>query len=300
VTVLIHADDIGLSESITSDIIGCIDYGTLNSTSIISNGYAFQATVNALKERKKIRVSVHLNLIECPPLSPPGQIPLLVDGNGNLNNSFGRLITKWISGNRAYRRELKAQVQKEFSHQIERTRDNLPHVADTLRIDGHQHIHMIPFVLDTLCQLKEELPISYIRIPREPFFWPPVDLLANPTSLGPNIIKHILLNQLARPAQKLFSGLNIDFTNLFYGVLMTGRMTEHAVIRVFENLRRSNFRDGVVEILFHPGRAAPHERDLWLHQEDLWEYYSSDWRSREAEILKSPRLKELIKSLTAK
>jgi hypothetical protein len=165
VTVLIHADDIGLSESITSDIIGCIDYGTLNSTSIISNGYAFQATVNALKERKKIRVSVHLNLIECPPLSPPGQIPLLVDGNGNLNNSFGRLITKWISGNRAYRRELKAQVQKEFSHQFSNPSGQsgfIKVVFESVRKLWKLHLKRCETAIFRLLRLFHPRPISAI------------------------------------------------------------------------------------------------------------------------------------------
>jgi hypothetical protein len=49
-------------------------------------------------------------------------------------------------------------------------------------------------------------------------------------------------------------------------------------------------RDVSVEILFHPGGAAPGEETVWTRYPWVRAYYYSPWRRRESEVLRGPEL----------
>jgi len=51
---------------------------------------------------------------------------------------------------------------------------------------------------------------------------------------------------------------------------------------------------GTVEILFHPGRARADEASLWSDRPALQEFYLSEERDREAELLRSTDLGRLL------
>ena len=48
--IVVHADDLGVSKGVTDNILRCVDFGPVRSTSIIVNGTAFEY---ALEEYRK-------------------------------------------------------------------------------------------------------------------------------------------------------------------------------------------------------------------------------------------------------
>ncbi len=143
--IFFHADDFGLSKGITYNILECVDKGILSSTSIIANGYAFDYAVEAYKKRPFINLACHLNLVEGRPVNAPDKVNLLVNNKGYLCNSFLSLWKKYLFSSEKMRKLLKNQIILEISGQIEKIMNNISGNVP-LRIDSHQHLHMIPFV----------------------------------------------------------------------------------------------------------------------------------------------------------
>lgn len=62
--ILLHADDFGRSSEISKNILKCLEYGSLNSVSVMVDHD--QDSLYKLKELKGINIRLHLNLTEIP------------------------------------------------------------------------------------------------------------------------------------------------------------------------------------------------------------------------------------------
>ena len=188
--LIISADDLGRSRAVTDNIFSCFD-GVLSSASIMANGDDYDHAITVFnRDFNHHRLGIHLNITEGRACLPPEQIPLLVDNEGYFQHSFFSLLMTYYTGNRAKREAIRSQVELEVRAQIEKVFDSIGDNAG-INVDGHQHIHTLPFVFDSLLAIGKTLPISYVRLPREKFF-----LLIKKNTitnyLGPNLIKHIL------------------------------------------------------------------------------------------------------------
>ena len=161
-----HADDYGLFPAQSGRILDCWREGALNGTSLMPNSPCLDECLDMLPP-EGIALTVHLNLIEGRCLAPKEALPLLVDDRGVFRVSFSSLLFSRFTGKyREYRREIKM----ELSAQIRALRSVIEGRGEALRLDGHAHWHMLPVVFDALMDViaEEELPVAYIRIPREP------------------------------------------------------------------------------------------------------------------------------------
>jgi predicted glycoside hydrolase/deacetylase ChbG (UPF0249 family) len=285
----VHADDLGVSRGVTDEILRCIDEGPVESTSIIANGAAFDYAVAALRSRPRVALSVHLNLIEGPPLTPARDLDLLVDGEDHLCHSFVSLWRAHALASPATRTRLAAQVRAELRAQVEKVRAAVgPGVP--LRLDSHQHLHHIPFVFRIVADLCRELPAAGMRLVREPFF---VDARAIRRHTPGGLAKHALLNALAARHRPALAACGIACDDWFVGVLLTGRMSPTAVDASLRRVRaraRDQAGNISVELLFHPGGAAPGEEAIWARYPAMRAYYFSPWRRFESECLRSPEM----------
>jgi chitin disaccharide deacetylase len=289
---IVHADDCGLSEGATDAIMACHDRGWLRRTSVVANGTAWAHAVGALRRRESFGVVLHLNLFEGAPLSAPADVDQLVDHRGRFCRGFAAL---WARAEGPASRRVRAQIRHELRQQIERF---LEAFADRgpVSVDGHVHYHLLPPVLDELLALSHEYPIAAIRLPREPFYWPFIS--GAPTPAPANVAKNVVLRALCRSARPALQARSIGTTDAFIGVLGTGAMTLGHVRAGLESLRRAG-RSGTVEIVFHPGRARLDEASIWSDRPDLRALYRSENREREAELLCSPVLGELLNRYSA-
>ena len=125
-------------------------------------------------------MSVHLDFVEGHCLAGARQVPLLVkEGSDLMGLSWGGLFTlshiPWKS------RVAKKQLKREIKAQIERVQETVICIMDlakeqgiackqkSIRIDSHQHAHMIPVVWEALTEVIEEerYEVEYIRNSKE-------------------------------------------------------------------------------------------------------------------------------------
>lgn len=292
--LLLHADDFGISENITDMILECVNGGCLNSTSIVANGVAFEYAAARFKETKGVSLAVHLNLVEGIPVLPPDRVPMLVDSAGILRNTFGSLWRRYVFSGTDARRRLRTQVKDELVAQIDKVRHILAPDAP-LRFDSHMHTHMVPFIFDCIMEIASEYPVTYIRIPREPFFMYRLGAPSLPYVRPVNIVKHLLLRFLSRSAEKRLNSHAADSADHFLGVLFTGRMVTPVVVSALRMVGRRVPKNGSVEILLHPGGMHERERDADRIQYE--ESYLSPYRRMEQEALQNDVIKAMVSDL---
>lgn len=285
----VHADDLGISQGVTDGILRCIDEGPVESASIVANGAAFDYAVAALRSRRRVALSVHLNLVEGRPVAPPGDLDLLVDAGGVLRHTFTSLWRAHALATAATRARLEAQVRAELYAQAEKVRNAMGREVP-LRLDSHEHPHHIPFVFRIVADLCRDLPAAGMRLAREPFF---VDACGLRRHTLAGFAKHTLLNALSARHRPELAARGIASDDWFVGALLTGRMSPSAVdasLRRVRALSGGNAGNVSVEILFHPGGAVPGEEVIWARYPAIRAYYLSPWRRFESEGLRSPEM----------
>jgi chitin disaccharide deacetylase len=278
--VILSADDIGLTASITDGIARYVQKRTLSSVSLIANGYAFDHAIRKIQETRPCFVAVHLNTVECPPVADARDIPDLLDRHGRLHLTFFQTLLKFLFRGKAAREFLRAQFKIEYRAQIRKVQNALG-PATPIRVDSHQHLHMIPFLFDTLMDLNREFRFAYVRLPREPFLLS-AKLIREWRIYRPSsIIKSLLLRSLAWRNARRIKRHGIPHSDLFLGVMFPGpsrpELTEHLIDLLLSKASNSG---SCLEILFHPGRASAAERGLW-QRTSLTNYYMSEERDRD-------------------
>ena len=291
--IIVHADDIGISRTGTEKILEACDAKIISSVSIMPNGPAFGYAVQELKKRPDLRLSIHLNFLEGNPVSAAGEVDRIVDKNGRFYHSFQGLWVKYGLSGSLDKSILKQQIKKEMRAQIQKVIDHFGGSME-VNIDSHNHYHIIPFVFEVLLELSEEFDITYVRIPEEKFFWCFADWRASGRYVSSNIIKHFLLNAMSRGYKKKLDQLHIDCPEYFIGVLFSGYMTGRSVEAALWFLQGNTKKDGIIEILFHPGRAESREIEGWVQKKSFNDYYCSLSRDNEFNELMELTFKQLI------
>lgn len=258
------ADDFGLSKGITDTILETVDKGPVRQVSLLVNGEAVDYAIAEYKKRDGLTLALHLNLTEGPALSPPDEIPLLVDASGRFMYGVVGLWLLYLRIGRAKRKQLRVQLRREIEAQATRLQ-----AADIkeLVVNGHQHAHLLPFVFDELIALPG---IARIRLIREPFQW---------TWKPFSVVAWCVLSILSRRALHKTRARGVATNDSFVGFLHSGRMTREALQ---EALSSAN---GLVEVLLHPGSALPGELSSWKDGHTDIEWHYSPWRKCEREIL---------------
>ncbi|MCB1309707.1 MAG: ChbG/HpnK family deacetylase, partial [Leptospiraceae bacterium] len=163
--IQVHADDLGLSESINRAIFSAYDHGRLDSTSLIINAPALHTALVGLRQRPGLSCGLHFNLIEGRPITAPDALPLLVNKQGQFRHSFPGLLWRSLFAPVRYRRNLMKQIEIELKAQLDCFFEKTGRPAMT--VDGHQHTHAIPVVHAILRRLNRNGMIRTCRGLRE-------------------------------------------------------------------------------------------------------------------------------------
>ena len=156
-----------------------------------------------------------------------------------------------------------------------------------LRIDSHQHTHMIPVVAKALFEVLDEQGwrAAYIRDAKEPFF-----VFLQKTSLYKtyrpvNFVKNILLNYCSALLQKRFRNAGMKPMYL-WGLIMSGHMDEKRIRQLLTDIEKKAEHNGrMLEILFHPGQVLREEISDEFSQEDAIVFHVSPDRSVEKQAV---------------
>jgi predicted glycoside hydrolase/deacetylase ChbG (UPF0249 family) len=285
-----HADDYALTENSDNDIIVLCKSGALDSVSAIPNLKIFDAAAQKFLKAKKdfpktVKVAVHLNVMEGASLADKNALPDLVDNRGYFNTSWGKLLLASI--NPFKRKRIREQLKTEIKAQIKRAIDSGLCDAAALRLDSHQHPHMIPVFFDAMADALEELKIKpeYVRNSCDPIscylFVPALWKYFSPA----NIVKCLILNHFARRVER-WQKKNGLGQNLLCGVFFSGFMGAERTQKALPNFEKKCKRRGAtLELLFHPGTVISEELTDEFTKPGFNEFHLSPGRKMERDAL---------------
>ena len=291
---VLHADDLGLTKATNTAILELAQRKQLSSASLMVNGTAVDPAVEAwaqLPDNPKL--CLHICLTEGPALAGSAALPNLTTPEGLLNRSFAQLLlASCMPRSWKARRKLEQQLRTEIRAQAERFQSLTAFSA--LAVDGHQHIHLVPIVLDVILELSKDFNIYWIRNTAEAL---PPDL---PWGCWQIIftqggwLKWLILQGLTQLARPRIRKLGISTNAGFAGVLFTGRMAGLPIQAAWMELKSQRVRNTQTApvLLAHP--AAELAEDEWSKMARDFPlslpFVSSSWRQQEWAALGSIQL----------
>jgi len=253
-----HADDLGLHPAVDRAVFRAFEAGAVAGASILATGPTFRQAAHQAGALG-IPLSLHLAIVDTAPLSPPCEIPSLVNADGRFPPYFGEVLRRTLLG-RLSRADLRVEVRR----QLERFGEAGLASTEGVRLDGHQHLHLLPPVLDTLLELAAEYRLTSVRLP-----------LLSPherRQLRPRSLAFLALEQLGRRARVLSRPRGIDLVPC-WGVLYAGHLTLDVARAVLASLPPGS--EG--QLLCHPG-----DDNQALATERAWGF---DWETDFATVL---------------
>ena len=238
--VVFSADDFGMSPAVNEAIERAHRDGILDQTSLMVAGPAAEDAVRRARALPSLRVGLHLVVIEGPAVSPPAEIPDLVDAAGQFPSDQMRL---------GFRYFFRPSVRRQLAHEIRAQFAAFAATGLTLdHANAHKHMHLHPTVGRLLIEIGRDFGLHSIRIPAEP----PATLARAGTRAG---IGDRALYGWTRLLRHQAQAAGMVTNDHCFGLAWSGHMTRERVRRLLQNLP-----DGVSEIYFHPAT----ERDASL------------------------------------
>ena len=238
--VVFSADDFGLTGAVNEAVERAHREGILDQASLMVAGPAAKDAVRRARAMPSLRVGLHLVVIEGPAVSPPSDIPGLVDSAGAFPSDQLRLGRDYFF-RPSIRRQLAREIRAQFA----------AFAATGLTLDhanAHKHMHLHPTVGRMMIEIGREFGLRAVRIPAEP----PATLarLGIRTGIGDRALYAWtrLLRHQARAAGMIAN-------DHCFGLAWSGHMTRERVRRLLAHLP-----DGCSEIYFQPAV----ERDALL------------------------------------
>jgi len=302
INIEVHADDYGETLHISSDILNHMLQGNLDGISILPNMKCFDEMGDMLKDAVKNRelpflplMSIHVDVVEGRLLSGDGLIPW------NWKNlflvSYGIPVPGADGKKHGYKETLNA-LRTEISAQLSRTQaliddvqvlaaeSGLTHTPQKLRVDAHQHSHMIPIVWRALTEAIADggYEVDYIRNSHEPLgvFLKHTGCHWNPV----NILKNRILTFYAPKVEKYLDRLGI--TPMYaYGLVQSGEIDLDRTRLVMPDMVKLCKKKGrTLEIVIHPGQMLESEMNEEIPEEAARGFLLTEGRKIEAETVR--------------
>lgn len=228
--LIVTADDFGLSDSVNEAVRRATLHGVLTAASLMMGEPATAAAVRLAQAMPKLRVGLHLVLVDGHSVLAPRYIPDLVDPAGRFPNAMVVPAFRFVAS-----RRVRAQLAAEIRAQLEafaRTGLELDHV------NAHKHFHLHPLILELVLEIGSEFGVTAIRIPREPFWYS--------RAAGGAAGAAFLTPWLALMRTRL-RARGVTCNDHVFGLSATGRLDSQQVLEILARLP-----PGVSEIYLHP------------------------------------------------
>ncbi len=245
--LIVHGDDLGLSEAINEGILQAHRHGILTATSIMAGGAAFQHALQLQHSVANLDMGVHLTLVgEARPILPAGQIPSLVDVQGHFHRHASDFIKTYFRG--AIQLD---QVREEWGAQITRVLD--ANITPS-HLDSHQHLHALPALRRITGELAQHFGIPAIRFPCER---PRPYMLRHPARLAQLLVLNTLWHLGQEP--------KFTHVNHFIGFYLGGKLNSERLHALLSDLPVH----GSSELMCHPGHPDPNSPQAhWGYQHE--------------------------------
>lgn len=242
-TLIVNADDYGLTTAVSEGIVRAHRDGVLTSTSLLVLAPGFASTAPWLRDLDGIGIGAHLAVVgEDPPLLSAREIPTLVNARGYLPTSWRQLLPLVAAG----RVDLD-DIEREWRAQL----DAIAQTGLTVdHLDSHQHVHVFPGLCDVALRLAVGRGIPAVRVTRS-------------VARGPvGIVMRRLSTRFATAARRA----GRTFPGDAAGLDEAGRLDVDATLGALDRLAASSAP--VVELSGHPGLHddADRHRYAWAYR----------------------------------
>ena len=229
VSLIVNADDFGMTEGINRGIIEAFEAGAVTSTSVMVGMPAFVDAVCLTRAAgDRLGVGLHFTLTAGRPLTRAAS---LVNPETGAFLPIRTLLVRALSG-----RVRAREVAEECAAQIARGRDaglRLTH------LDGHHHVHIIPGISGAVRQVVQAERIPAVRRP--------VERIVGGPDWRRRLAARAVIDIFARGVQR--KSWHVRTTEHFCGVTLLGAPRLHsAMLRVLDCLPK-----GTTELMVHPG-----------------------------------------------
>jgi predicted glycoside hydrolase/deacetylase ChbG (UPF0249 family) len=241
--LIVTADDLGLTDAVSSGIFEVHRDGVVTAASLMATGSAFERAVAEASAYPTLELGVHLVIDE--------ERPLLA-GLRTITRGDGAFLDRWELIRRlALRRVDLTEVERCWEAQIERI------LAAGVRpafINSHGHIHGFPTLLPIVVRLARRHGIPAIRRPAGPIRAGPIRDTARAA-----LISTSTRWSFARATDPPWS------PDRFLGLAESGRLDRAALTRLCRRLT------GVTELMAHPGHTDAETIRRYGHWRYKWE-----------------------------
>ena len=134
--------------------------GILTAASLMVAGPAAEDAILRARRLPRLRVGLHLVLVEGRPILPPESVPDLVDASGHFRSDMARLGFEIFT-----RASVRGQVAAEIEAQFK------AYDASGLALDhvnAHKHFHLHPTVAGRAIAIGRRYGAAALRVPLEP------------------------------------------------------------------------------------------------------------------------------------
>lgn len=238
--LVVTADDFGLATEVNDAVEIAHTEGILTAASLMVGSAAAADAVSRAKRLAKLRVGLHLTLVEDRPVLPPAEIPDLVRIDGRLRNdvvAFGLAIMVRPSVRRQLRAEIRAQFEAYRSTGLA-----LDHV------NAHRHYHLHPAVLSEILAIGRDYGMRALRAPVEP------TSVLRSVERAPRSPASMVAAPFAAVMSERIRNAGLITTDRVFGLAWSGAMTEERIAGLLANLP-----PGRTEIYTHPATSLRHE-----------------------------------------
>lgn len=235
--LVVTADDFGLSREVNEAVELAHRNGILTSASLMVGAPAAADAVARARRLPRLKVGLHLVLIEARPVLDAAAVADLVDASGAFRSDAAAYGARLFFSPRA-QRQLAAEIDAQFAA-YRATGLALDHV------DAHKHFHIHPTIARELIRAAGASGVRWIRTPVEPRA-----VLAKVEPMRPGGEAMI-----AAPFARMLAGrlrrAGFSTPDRVLGLAWSGAMTPARVAALVASVP-----DGITELYTHPATSG--------------------------------------------
>jgi predicted glycoside hydrolase/deacetylase ChbG (UPF0249 family) len=238
-SLILMADDFGIGPATSSGILQLASEGAITGTALLVNSpHAWAAIQDWRRVGIPLEVGWHPCLTMDRPISPPGEVPTLIDAEGRFW-SLGRFLCRLATGRLAAR-----EVANEMGAQLDRFIELVGYPPTV--VGAHHHLHIFRPIGRILIELLARRRLRpYVRRVQEPWR----ALARVPTAR----FKRVLLTSLGRSSAREQARGGLP------GNDWLGNLSVPTIEPDFDALssRLGRLPGDVIELVCHPGHLDP-------------------------------------------
>jgi hopanoid biosynthesis associated protein HpnK len=231
--LIVTADDFGAAIEVNEAVERAHRDGILSAASLMVAGAAAGDAVARARTMPRLRVGLHLVLVEGKPVLPARAVPDLVDTAGHFRTDMARAGAAMFFLPKV-RAQLRAEIQAQFAA-FAATGLTFDHV------NAHKHFHLHPTIAAVMIEAAKAYGVKGARVPLEP---QAVLARVEPYKRSGVVA---LTAPFARSLTRRFRRAGIVAPDAVFGLAWSGAMTRARLKGLIEHLP-----EGLSEIYLHP------------------------------------------------